>query len=201
MAVQDAEAPRRQHQQAGAREQHAHDRDRQIAFRSGESRRDERNQQWRQQNAEEHQDRGNEAEQRNDRAGDTCGLAPIAASQQRCIHGNERRRERAFTKEILKNVRDPEGRHECISGIRLQAEVMGEDALPNEAGEAAEEDPERDQRCHGQPSYSASAARQTSAAPPQRSSKLRALAVIAELKSNAEIVVAEDPNGVLQLVF
>ena len=55
VAVENAEAPRRQHEQAGAREQDAHERDRQLALLAGEARRDDAMRSRRRDDAEQHE--------------------------------------------------------------------------------------------------------------------------------------------------
>ena len=57
MAVEDAEAPRREHQKAGARKQDSDDRDRQLPLLALEPWRDERDEQRRGEDAEQHENR------------------------------------------------------------------------------------------------------------------------------------------------
>ena len=106
MAVEDAEAPGGEHQQAGARKQDAHDRDRQLPLLALESRRDERDEQRRGDDAEQHERARDEREQRRDRAGDARGLLPFLARDECGIDGNERRRQRAFAEQVLQKIRE-----------------------------------------------------------------------------------------------
>ena len=145
MAVEDAEAPRGEHQQAGARKQDADDRDRQLPLLALESRRDERDEQRRGEHAEQHERARDEREQRRHRAGDARGLFPFLARDKRRIHGNERRGQRAFAEQVLQKIGNAEGRHERVGRIG-EAEIMREEPLADKAGEPAAEDAERDER-------------------------------------------------------
>ena len=90
--------------------------------------------------------RCHEREQRAHRAGDPHSLLALLAREQRGVDRNERRRQRAFAEQVLQEVRDAERRHERVGGVRLQAEVMRENALADETGEPAAEDAECYQR-------------------------------------------------------
>ena len=108
--------------------------DRQRPLVAREAGRDERDQERRREDADEDHDRDDEREQRADRAGDAVGLAPLAARHERGVHGNERRGERAFAEQVLEKVRDAERGVERVGGVGLQAEVVREDAQPDQAG-------------------------------------------------------------------
>ena len=139
MAVENAEAPGRQHEQAGARKQDADDGDRQLALFAREARRDERDEQRRGEDAEQHEHCRDERQQRRDRARDARGLSPFLARDERGVHRNERRRQRAFAEQVLKEIGNAERGHERVGRIGLKAEVLGEEPLADEAGEPAAE--------------------------------------------------------------
>src|SRR5688572_16314453 len=109
MAIQYAEAPRRKHQQAGAREENPNDLDGEFSFRSNESGSNHSNEHWRRENTKQNKKRNNQRQQRRNSSGQTICFAPIAAGDQRRIYGNERSRKRAFAEQILKEIRDSKG--------------------------------------------------------------------------------------------
>ena len=141
MAVEDAEAPRREHQKAGARKEDSHDRDRQLPFVALEPWRDERYQQWRGKYPDQHENPRDEREQRRHTTSDARRLFPFLARDERGIDRNERCRQRAFAEQILEKIGNAEGRHECIGRVR-EAEILGEEPLADEAGQPAAEDAE-----------------------------------------------------------
>src|SRR5690606_33880881 len=61
---------------------------------------------------------------------------------------NERSAERAFTEQVLQRVREPQTRAKDV-GVQRDAEVVGEDTLANQSGDAAEENAEGDERRGG----------------------------------------------------
>jgi hypothetical protein len=72
----------------------------------------------------------------------TSGFASfvlIVAREKTGINRDEGGGKDAFTEEILKKVWDTEGGSENVGGVRV-AKVMGEDAVADQAGDAAEED-------------------------------------------------------------
>ncbi len=146
MAVEDAEAPRRQHEEAGAREQDAHDGDRQHALLAAKSGGDEPDEKRCRHDAGQHEHRRHQREQGRHGPGDSRGSLPLVARDERRVDRDERRRQRPFAEQVLQEVWNAERRHECIGGVRLQAEVMREHALADEAGQPAAQDAERDER-------------------------------------------------------
>ena len=131
-------------EQTGAWEQNADQLDRQLALGAAETRCDRGNEQRCGQDARQHQDGDDEREDGSDRAGHARRLLALATSEKRGVDGNERGRERALAEQILQRVRDAKRRHEGVRRIGFQAEVVGEDALADEAGDAAAEDAD----CH-----------------------------------------------------
>ena len=146
MAVEDAETPRRQHEQPGAGEQDAGNGNRQLAFLAAEARRNQRDEQRRREHAGEHERRRDEREQRRNRTCDAYCLLSLVSGDERRIHGYERGRQRTFAKQVLQEIGNAERRHERVGGVRLEAEVVGENALADEAGQPAAQDAQRDER-------------------------------------------------------
>ena len=145
VAVQDAQAPGREHEQPGAREENPHEADGQLALLALESRRDGVDQHRRGQHADEDEHRHPQRERRPDRPGDPAGLLPVVAGEQRRVHRNEGRRERAFAEEVLEEVRNPEGRGEGVRGVRGGQEVR-QHARADQADDPAEQNSRGDHR-------------------------------------------------------
>ena len=74
-------------------------------------------------------------------------LALISPGEERGIDRNERRRERPLAEQVLQEVGNSKRRVERVGGVGLEAEIMGEDARADQAGEPAAEHAGRDQ--HG----------------------------------------------------
>ena len=89
MAVEDAEAPRRQHEQTGAGKQDPDERDGQIALVAAEARRDCGNQQRGRDDSGEDDCGDDRRQQRGDGAGDPIGVAALSARDERCVYRNE----------------------------------------------------------------------------------------------------------------
>ena len=117
MAVENAEAPGRQHEESRAGKEHPDDRDRQLALFAVESGSDDRDEQRRGENTGDDENRRDERQQRRDGSGDALGLRTFTACNERRVHGDERRGQRAFTEQILQKIRYPEGRHERVRRI------------------------------------------------------------------------------------
>jgi hypothetical protein len=145
MAVENAEAPGGEHQQARAGKQNAHDADGELALGAVEAGRDGVDQPGRGQHAGQHQRRGGQRQNGTDGAGHAAGLLFVAFGQQAGVNRNERGREYALAEQVLQEIGDAEGGVEGVGGVR-EAEVMGEDALADEADQAAEQDAGADQR-------------------------------------------------------
>ncbi len=145
MAVQDAEAPRRQHEQAGPGKEHADDVDGERALIAAKPWRNQVDEDRRRQHAHEHEHRHDQRQQRHDGAGDSIRLFLLSSRQQSRVHGNERRRERALSKQVLQKIRNAKRGVERIR-LESQAEVVREDALPDQTRDAAAEDAHRHQQ-------------------------------------------------------
>ena len=119
VTVQDAEAPGRQHQQAGAGKQNAHELNRQLALGAVESRRDQRRSTGRGEHADEHQQRRDKRKNREHGAGDPVGSSRSLPCEQRRVDGDERRRQHAFAEQILQEVRDAERGVERVGRVGM----------------------------------------------------------------------------------
>jgi hypothetical protein len=78
MAVEDAEAPGRQHEEPRAGKQDPHQPDGDFALLPREPRRDDGDEPWREEDPDQHQHRGRQSEKRGDRRGDPPGLGFVA---------------------------------------------------------------------------------------------------------------------------
>ena len=155
------------------------------------------------------ENRRDQRQQRRNGSGDALRLCAFTACDERRVHGDERRRQRAFTEQILQKIRNPEGRHERVRRIG-QAEILGEEPLADETGEAAAENAEGYERGRAVHGLYASPQRRRDAKNLFNGDRWMLaiiggsepfLPVIAELEGDAEVVAAEQPDDVLQLVF
>jgi hypothetical protein len=92
----------------GAREQHADDRHREIAFLAGEARRDHGAERRRGDDAGQDDHRDHQREQGANGTRHAVGFARLAAREERRVHRNERRRQRPFAEQVLEEVGDAE---------------------------------------------------------------------------------------------
>ena len=145
MAVENAKAPCRQDEEPRSWKEDAHDGNREIALLTVKSRRNQGDEQRGRYDAEEHEPCRYERKQRTNSAGHTPGLYPFVACDKGGVHGNERRRQRAFPEQILKKIGNAERRHKGVGRIG-QPEVSSEKSLSDETGEAAAENAEGDER-------------------------------------------------------
>ena len=143
MAVEDAEAPGREHQQRRAGEQDADKLDGEQARLAPEAVGDHVDQRGREEHAQQHQHRGDQHQDGEDGGGRAGGLFVALFGVQPRVDGDERRRQNAFAKEVLQHVRDAEGGFEGVGGHGV-AEVVGEDALAHQADDFGEQDAGRD---------------------------------------------------------
>ena len=145
VAIQNAQPPRGEHQQSGAGEENAHQPDGQFALGALEPGSDDPDQVRRQQDADQHDHRRGQRQDRAHRAGHAARLLLVALGQQARVHRNEGGREHAFAEQILQEIGDAKGRVEGVGLIEL-AEVVREDALPHQAHDAADQNPRGDQK-------------------------------------------------------
>ena len=138
MTVQDAEEPRRHHQQSRAGKEDAHDLNRQVALVALEARRDHVDQVRRDQHAERDQHRYAQRQNRADTPREHVGGFVVALAEQFSINRDERRGEDAFAEQVLQDVGDAEASLESVGGGRVTEKVR-EDAVANEPGDPAEQ--------------------------------------------------------------
>ena len=146
MAIQNSQAPRGQNENPGAGKQYADERDRQVASFFLKSEGDYGHDVRRREYADEHYDRGNERQDAEDGIRHARGLFFVILGQQFGIDGNERSGKRALAEDVLKKVGNAKGGAESIA-FRGAAEVVGEDALPHQADDAADENSGADKEC------------------------------------------------------
>ena len=144
MTVQDAEAPRRHHEQPSAWEQNPDDQNGQLALLSSESRCNDDEEHRSEDDAQQHDDRGNQRQQSRDRAGNLTGFLAIATREQVRVYRDERRRKRALPEQILQEVRDSKRRIERVRcDTRSRAQVPRLQRFANDPEDSREEDPRR----------------------------------------------------------
>jgi hypothetical protein len=139
VAVEHAEAPCGHHEQRDAREQDAHQQDRELAGLAFEAWREDLHERGRADDAEQRDQRGDQRQQRADRARDPRGLRFATLGKQPRIDRDERGREHALTEQVLQEVRDAQRGPERIRRGG-EAHVVGDRALADEAGDARQED-------------------------------------------------------------
>ena len=138
MTVEDAEEPRRHHEQARAGKQDAHDLNRQVALVALEAGRDHVDEIRRHQHADRDQHRHANGHDRADAPCEHVGGFGVALAEQFAVNRNERRRQHALAEQVLQDVRDAEAGFERVGRGRV-AEKMREDAVAHEAGNPAEQ--------------------------------------------------------------
>ena len=74
------------------------------------------------------------------RAGDAAGFLLVSLGEQARIHRDEGCGKHTFAEQVLQEIGDTKGGVEGIGFIEL-AEVMGEDALPHQSDDAADQNP------------------------------------------------------------
>ena len=141
MAVEDAEAPRGEHEQAGTRETGSGPAGSvDLALLAGEAGRDDRDEPGREQHAGQH-------ERRATTSASSAATAPATrrasasspAGAQPGVDRDERGGEHAFAEQVLQEIGDPERRVERVGRVG-GAEVVREDSVANQPDEPAEED-------------------------------------------------------------
>jgi hypothetical protein len=146
VAVQDPEAPGREHQQADSREEHPHQQHRQIAARPLEPRHQEVHQQRSQQDAQSRDYRDHEGEEPRDGPRDPSRRLSIPPRDQASVLRDQRRGEDAFAEEVLEEVGDSERGGDRVGGDGALPEVVGDDALANQPEDPTGENAGRDER-------------------------------------------------------
>ena len=144
VAVEDAEAERGEDEERGPGKEDADEQDGERALVAREPGSDGVDEIRRRGDAH-HRERGrDEAEQPGDGAGDLAGFLLVSLRAERRVDGDEGGAENAFPEQVLEEVGNLESgvvRVRRVGG----AEVVTEDALPDEPRETAEKDPRRDE--------------------------------------------------------
>ena len=139
VAVEDAEAPGREHEQGRAGKEDADELDGKQARLALEAVGDDVHQRGGEEHTQQHEHRSDENQDGEDGGGGAGGLLVALFGVQARVDGDERCRKDAFAEEVLQHVGDAEGRLEGV-GSHGVAEVVGEDALADESDELGEQD-------------------------------------------------------------
>ncbi len=139
VAVEDAEAPGREHEQGRAGKEDADELDGKQARLALEAVGDDVHQRGGEEHTQQHEHRSDENQDGEDGGGGAGGLLVALFGVQARVDGDERCRKNAFAEEVLQHVGDAEGRLEGV-GSHGVAEVVGEDALADESDELGEQD-------------------------------------------------------------
>ena len=149
VAVEDAQAPRREHQEPGAGEEDAGELDRLGEGRGpglGEATHHQPDDPRRAEDPQRHQQRHHQREQPEHRPCHPVGVLALRPSpEEPGVDGDERGREHPLAEEVLEDVGDPQRGGEG-PGERRDAEEVGEGPLTDEAHQPREEDAQRHQR-------------------------------------------------------
>ena len=148
MAVEDAEAPCGEYEQRCAGEEDADELDGKQPRLALEAVGDDIDERGREDNAQQYEHRGDEIQQHEDGGSGASGLLVALLGIETRVDGDKRCRKDAFAEEVLEHVGDAEGGLESIGGKRV-AEVVGEDALADEADELGEQDAGGDRKRGG----------------------------------------------------
>ena len=140
MAVENSEAPGREHQQPRAGEQDAHQPDSQLPLGAAEAGRDAVDQVRRREHSGQHQDRRDQSQNRGHGARHVARLLVVLARQQAGIDRDEGCGKHPFAKQVLQKVGNAEGGVEGVGGVGNLPEVVREDALADQPDQAAEQD-------------------------------------------------------------
>ena len=93
---------------------------------------------WRGEHSDQNNQGGYQCQQTENRTGDMPRFLVVILSQKLCVNRNERRGEGPFAKDVLKEIGNAEGGGESVPGPGY-AEVVCEDALPDQANDATYE--------------------------------------------------------------
>ena len=145
MAVEDPQAPGRQHEDADAREHDPGELDGQLVLVLGEAGHEQVGERPREQDADQADDAGERGEQAGDCAGQVAGLLVAALGAQAGVDGDERGRQHPLAEQVLHEVGDAQRGLERVGG-RSRAEEGGGDHLPDQPGAARQQDAGGDQQ-------------------------------------------------------
>ena len=144
VAVEHAQAPRRQHEEADAREHDAGQLDREVVLLAVEPRGEHRGQRPGEQDADQADGAGERDQQPRDGARQAARLVVAALGPEAGVDRDERRRQHALTQQVLHQVGDAQGRLERVRR-RARAEEGADDHLADETGAPGQEDAGGDQ--------------------------------------------------------
>ncbi len=139
MAVEDSQAPGGHHQQSGAGEEDAHERNGELPFSSVEPVSNHVYQQRRDHDSDNGQHRGDQREDRQHRARYPARFLFCTARQKVRVNRNERGGKYAFAKEILQYVGNAKGGAPGIGRAGQPAQITREEIFPCEPGKFAKE--------------------------------------------------------------
>ncbi len=146
VTVEDAEAPRRDHQEPDAREENADDADGQDAYIAVKAGGDQIENPRRREHSDEHENTHAERQQRREDASDAACQFFVVVGEKFRVDRDERRREDPLSEQVLQEVGDLQRGLERVRRLRA-AEVVGEDAFADETGDPAQQNARRDE--HG----------------------------------------------------
>src|SRR4029453_16042746 len=107
VTVQNPEAPRREDEQTRPWKQHANELDGQLALLAAESRSNQGNHQRRRRDADENKNGDYQREERRHRPGYSIRIPLTGTREEPGIDRDERRRQRSFSEQVLKKIRNP----------------------------------------------------------------------------------------------
>src|SRR6266550_5386903 len=146
VTVEDSQAPGGEDEQSRSREKDSSELDRQLPLLTGKAVRDDGDEPRRCEDAQGHNDRGDERQHSDYRAGKPSRLILISFPQESRILRNERSGKHTLAEQILKHVGDAERRVERI-GCHSGAEVSRHHRLADESGQPAQENARAYQEC------------------------------------------------------
>ena len=144
MRVEHTQTPSRHHQEANPREHDPDQIDRDGPTGALEPGRQCGDEDRRANHANGDHDRHDTGEQPGGRPGKAAGVVRPALRPKAGVLGDEGRRQRAFAKEILEEIGNPERRGERVSRRGCLTEVVSQDPLPDQPEDPAREDTGRD---------------------------------------------------------
>jgi hypothetical protein len=146
MAVQNAETPCRENQEAGPWEEQRHQTHSEFALLSGEPGCDDRGERTGGEHPDQHDHGGAAGKEAEGRIGQMRGLLVFAQASQAGVYRNERSRKDSFAEKILKKIGNAKRRAERVGEVgKSGSSERG--ALPDEPDETAQQDSGSDEEC------------------------------------------------------
>jgi len=146
VAVQDAEAPGGGDEESCAREEDANEKDGEFALFAVEAGSDGVDEPWRGEHTEQDQERGRKCEESGNSTRGFAGFFLVVTGEEIGIDRDKGRGEDTFAEKVLQEIGDAEGGFEDVGSVGI-AEVVGENAVANESGNAGEKDAGGDEEC------------------------------------------------------